>query len=131
MTLRWTIRSLAIALLCLCITGWLLSYPFFRGHRIRTSGHSEIWGCFAYGEIHLGWFASHNASNSLASSPNTWLGFGFRMENDNTVPLTYWWGTIPFWFPTTLSAGLLWFVWRMTRAKLIGRGFPVETTPPI
>ena len=33
---------------------------------------------------------------------------------------------IPFWFPTSLSAAVLWFAWRKTRPKVKGRAFPVE-----
>jgi hypothetical protein len=33
---------------------------------------------------------------------------------------------IPLWFPTLLFALLLWLVWRKTRGKGPGRGFPVE-----
>jgi len=38
---------------------------------------------------------------------------------------------IPLWFPTTLSAGLLWLVWRKTRQAAKGRAFPVEPSKPI
>jgi hypothetical protein len=41
---------------------------------------------------------------------------------------------IPLWFPPLLSALLLWLVWRKTRPKSSGKGFPVEvgekTTKP-
>jgi hypothetical protein len=33
---------------------------------------------------------------------------------------------IPMWFPTFLSAALLWLLWRKTRPKFNGKGFPVE-----
>jgi hypothetical protein len=32
----------------------------------------------------------------------------------------------PIWFPTLLLVALDWFVWRKTRYKGAGRGFPVE-----
>ena len=34
--------------------------------------------------------------------------------------------SIPFYFPTTISAALLWFAWRKTRLPVKGRAFPVE-----
>ena len=33
---------------------------------------------------------------------------------------------VPLYFPTLLSALLLWLVWRKTRPKYNGKGFPVE-----
>jgi hypothetical protein len=33
---------------------------------------------------------------------------------------------VPLWFPAMLSVGLLWVVWRKTRGKYDGKGFPVE-----
>jgi hypothetical protein len=33
---------------------------------------------------------------------------------------------IPLWLPTILSAGFLGLVWRKTRPKFSGKGFPVQ-----
>ena len=36
--------------------------------------------------------------------------------------------SFPLWFPTLLSALLLWFIWRKTPAERNSRGFPVAPT---
>jgi hypothetical protein len=53
-----------------------------------------------------------------------WLGFSGRVDNDQ------WAVAIPFYFPTTISAALLWLVWRKTRPAVKGRAFPVELEKP-
>jgi len=32
----------------------------------------------------------------------------------------------PLWLPAVVLVGLNWFVWRKTRAQIVGRAFPVE-----
>jgi hypothetical protein len=91
---------------------------------------------------------------TLAARPSTWLisapdrtsfeqfyrdspyhGLGFAFEpqfphGPAAIGLTGSFLFIPLWFPTLISAGLLWLVWRKTRKTYPGGGFPVEITPP-
>jgi hypothetical protein len=53
------------------------------------------------------------------------LGFYEKFERDEKFV------AIPFWFLTTISAALLWLVWRKTRLPVKGRAFPVEVGKPI
>jgi len=124
MTCQWIIRSLVIALLCLCIAGWVLSYlpdTQVGFHYDNNKGFALGASLETNGQIHLIGFTG--AFSSLVP-PETWLGFGFLK-----VPHSYWYAIIPFWFPTTLAATLLWLTWRTTRPKSVGQGFPVETKP--
>jgi hypothetical protein len=41
---------------------------------------------------------------------------------------SYTWFTIPLYFPTLLSAALLWFAWRQTGVKTSSKAFPIEPT---
>ena len=119
---RSIIRGLAIALLTLCVTAWVGSYC-----RIISLDHGlspdRIVMEINRGRFVLDWSALFLSGNWQVTVGETdvnpqpgLLGFflcgvGFFM---------------PLWFPTTLSAGLLWLVWRKTRPKYTGKGFPVE-----
>ena len=121
MTCQWIIRGLVIALLCLCITGWVLSYQssthiyFYHDNTSFRIGSSLGEG----GQFHL---HISTVLSSMMFNPKTWLGFGFQKGSG------YWYAIIPFWFPTLLSTALLWITWRTTRPKPVERGFPVDVT---
>ena len=131
MLLRWIIRGLVIELLLLCVGGWVFSYQ--TGTQVsslytfyRHNG-SEIQAVIKDGQVHL----IKTVGSYHVIMPKTWLGFGFRdskFVSHTSESYWCWWGIIAFWFPTTLSVGLLWPIWRITRPTLIGRGFPVEIT---
>ena len=135
---RWMIRSFFIGLLLLCVGGWIASYKyrwtiFSRDRNFWsmscTCGRLHLakyqpnwvfkdWGVYtspADAELDSAFFAQshgHYLLGFIMSTGPTWL-----------------WVAIPFWFLTTISAALLWWVWQKTRPK--PRGFPVELASPI
>jgi len=139
MKLRWLLRIFAIALLTLCLSVWIWSY-----FRSLSIGYCPSLGKSYWVDTHMGG-AFLSSSGGIWSSPGwrfqhihhafplsevselldfkSFLGFGYFHVAD-----TVWGVAIPFWFPSLLSAALLWFVWRQTRPKTAGRGFPVEVT---
>jgi hypothetical protein len=133
---RWFIRSLALALLTLCVTAWVGSYwrliemERWDRHRIicqgqwgeiclycedkrRTAPLEVTWRCYSSEPLLI--------QAIYGSTPHHFAGFAFERFSGN-----YWHVFIPLWFPTLVSALLLWFVWRKTRAKVVGGAFPVE-----
>ncbi len=140
---RWIIRSLALALLTLCVTAWMGSYwldveaewyidlDVFRAHLecgrmvIEHDTRAEDYvmpRCTAHIGVHGKPFRFHYGYMRWQ-----FLGFGydpsrirFSKGDDN------WSAAAPLWFPTLLSALLLWLIWRKTRPKYNGKGFPVE-----
>ena|GEM_PF-2213164 len=141
MILRWLIRSFAIALLTFCLSLWGWSY-FYSFHISYAPSLGKTYLVHTYmGGVAFG-FLSHTAGTSPGwffgcdrealplsdiSGIRQFLGFGyFQWPIVPTGPTSRGF-CIPFWFPSLLFAGLLWFVWRQTRQK-IGRGFPVELT---
>ena len=135
---RWLIRALALALLTLGVVAWVGSYYYWPRIAFADKSWDRIFfvsGRLGLGhdrpsvEPFIGWHfdCPPKVVNDLwpdADATSTWHGFGFswfyRQHN--------WYITFPLWFPTLLSTLLLWFVWRKTKAKYNGRGFPVEPT---
>jgi hypothetical protein len=133
---RRIIRSLALALLMLCLTAWVGSHfrsvSFFYSRdaisglvldvkygslRIFTSGQMSVVS------EHFDWFFGSASPRLPGELPaRTYLGFGW----DSAPAVESMTVLIPLWFPTTLSAGFLWLVWRKTRPNSTGKGFPVE-----
>ena len=133
---RWIIRSFFIGLLLLCVSGWVGSYPFSVYYTAKR--------CWGVGWGRTGIAASCNDTR-IVDSPQGWSIAPPRMGS-----LFGWWVgesehqtydlcgfevcasqysyslIIPFWFPTTISTALLWWVWRKTRLPVKGRAFPVE-----
>jgi hypothetical protein len=145
---RWIIRSLAIALLTLCVTAWVGSY--FEGVEVRYSsaphhyslmlGAGELftWDQFNGWSAPPGfgppqWFEGHGQFDARMRAgvqrlykaiPYHLLGFAwqpYRAPPDADQRMM-----IPLWFPTTLSAAFLCLAWRKTRPKHTAKGFPVE-----
>jgi hypothetical protein len=83
---------------------WAIERPFAAGWRFYPRIDTS-WSGWSYRDAH-----------------STWHFMGFTYD-DRIVGRG---ATIPLWFPTLLSALLLWFVWRKTRATPVGRAFPVE-----
>jgi len=137
MKLRWLIRTFAIALLTLCLSLWAWSY--FYSFSVR---YKSCWVETCMGGVHMGFgdmsrfspgwrFQYDRDVYSLGElvGSRSFLGFACLWQeyaHIGTVSVL----VIPFWFSSLLSAGLLWFVWRQTRPKSTGRGFPVEITQP-
>jgi hypothetical protein len=141
---RWLIRSLALTLLTLCAAAWVGSY--FRGIKILVLSGTHVWEPgLAGGELNLV-YGHHDPIASSVWEVTCWkydsdtrsatraryegatyhfLGFGWRSGTLTNYHLLM----IPLWFPTLLSALLLALVWRKTRTKIIGRGYPVEPAP--
>jgi hypothetical protein len=137
---RWIIRSLAVALLTLCAAAWAGSYS----ERIDVVWGSQtaFWKAsleraefrFVYYRLGFtpGWELGHwrydAAQDAMMRSgyertPYHALGFAWQWDPAAELQLLV---MIPLWFPTLLSAGCLWLVWRKTRPKYSGKGFPVE-----
>ena len=138
---RWFIRGLALTLLALCVVAWVGSY--WRGAYLMHDGRGwQQRAILARGGIGLGIlrvsgpFHSQWLRGTMAIEPD----FGWGLDKDDVFGWTgfhfvYRWAdktiVIPLWFPTLLSALLLWFVWRKTRAKQTGRAFPVQVPATI
>ncbi|MCL2639467.1 MAG: hypothetical protein FWD53_01345 [Phycisphaerales bacterium] len=143
MTFRWLIRSFTIALLTLCLGLWAWSY--FRYFSIAynpSPGKCHFMDTYTGGVLFgstngidwspPGWRLTHNHHvQPLLELPvgKRFLNFGYFRQG-STPANTVWGLGIPFWFPSLLFTGLLWFVWRQTRPKPAWRGFPVEVTQP-
>jgi hypothetical protein len=135
---RWLIRSIFIGLLTLCVGTWVGSY--WQGIGIDYGGTERNLGLTGadgeavlaaedndpFGSV-LGWhfYRFNRAARSGTGyeyAQYRLLGFGF----EKVVRPTCWFVWVPLWFPILLFALLLWFVWRKTKAKPVGRAFPVE-----
>jgi hypothetical protein len=125
---RWIIRTFFIGLLLLFAGGWVGSYKYGWevGYRNNNTWVLEV----NRGRIDLDWWDSFNiheeqgwyGRSAYAQVPINYDHLGFFWMNEAGII----WLSIPFWFPTTVSAALLWWVWRKTRPKPVGRAFPVE-----
>ena len=144
MVLRWLIRGSTIALLTLCLSLWVGSY--FRCVLVQSTpsfGKTYLVNTYMGGAAFC--FVNHNSNNMAVwhfeYGPEVWpssdkptdgrqfLGFTyFYCSIISSSTMTYKGFCIPFWFPSLLSAALLWFVWRQTRL-IEWRGFPVEVPP--
>src|ERR1035437_1807912 len=123
---RWIIRSFFIGLLLLFGGGWAVSYKF--GWEIRYLRQHDMWSLFGHwGEITLVWWdesrsekvdksglfivpANADAASSYFMQPDVRRCLGFYLKFDHDEKFI----AIPFWFPTTISAALLCWVWRKT-----------------
>jgi hypothetical protein len=140
---RWLIRSLALTLLTLCVVVWVGSYRWYfvwKRDYIRGGGYcgrdsieinfgqleiSRIlegmaplgtkWGIYQHGPYGPMAFDYSHSTYHFA-------GFAFTPTDGLQIIM------VPFYFPTLLSAALLWLVWRKTKPNYNGKGFPVEPT---
>lgn len=130
---RWLIRSLALLLLTLCVVAWVGSY----WHAIEIDHDDETSISLIMGKGRAAFFLAYPSDKPPSWHPGwrlptypidviNWSGdsdvIGFRFHHSRRG----WSLMIPLYFPTLLSAFLLWLVWRKTRAKPIGGAFPVE-----
>ena len=136
MKFRRFIRSFAIALLTLCLSVWVWSY--FHGvsieYRPANDHHFYSVGTYMGGVGFCnvsssippmdppGWLLAYERhTRSLPDFPadKRFMGFiYYETPDDDTVgeDLHSCIG-IPFWFPSLLSAALLWLIWRQIRPK--------------
>jgi len=143
MKFRWLIRSFAIALLTLCLNvlAWSYFYQFCTWYGPSHDKHYSVgtymggvgFGVVTHGSLPKGWsFSYDRPAHSLSDITDIrFLGFVYfdwALDPTRSGLATGRGFCIPFWFLSLLSAGLLWFVWRRTRTKTAGRGFPVEVT---
>jgi hypothetical protein len=132
---RWIFRGIVLLLLAVCVTVWVASYwggmrvqgcrggRFLQVIAVEGVGYMGEDGSVPFRDSPFRFSFEHGAraKDLLDMSTTTW-SFGGIFRN---LPVS---GYIifPFWLPTLPSALLLWFVWRKTRARPVGRGFPVE-----
>ena len=141
---RWAIRSFFIGVFLLCIAGWSsIDFYRFRAECTSTIGcvnitttMGRIWivCCepLTFNEINFyrersDVYPSNYPADGIAS-PHYFLGFAWGRADFPSEGIFV---AFPFWFPTAISAALLWLVWRKTRSKTKGRAFPVELAKPI
>ena len=135
---RWLIRGLALLLLTLCVGAWVGSY-----WRAALAVHLERDTPSVLVVADDGWIYCARKRVGYSGAPRWEMVFFSTQDaapfGDQGAQTQYrfagfsintaagcWEMIVPFYFPTFLSALLLWFVWRKTRAKAIGRAFPVE-----
>lgn len=142
---RWIIRTLALALLTLCVAAWVGSY--FVWGEVLYVGKTHFWSlALGRGRLLLydddspapstyqRWSAKYDEYDATrrAASQRTYdatpyhlLGFAWHPR---MPPESQQFEIIPLWFPMTLYAGFLYFLWRKTRPKQkhAAKGFPVE-----
>jgi hypothetical protein len=130
---RWILRGLAVALLAVCVAAWVGSYwriigvGWYFGRDYYLTGME--WGRIAFRYepspefVAPGGMLFQRAEDIWQRwdlrRPHHWLGFSYGTCSGLEV-------SIPFWFCSLLLGALLWLLWRRTRPKSIGRGFPVE-----
>jgi hypothetical protein len=122
---------MALALLVLCIAAWVGSY--WQGIVFRYGSKP----CHTYSIVscRLSYFQIENETSTceiVRRGPCDWATWdaknadfkflGFTFKHDASLLGM----SIPLWFPTALSAALVFFLWRKPRRK--GGGFPVETS---
>jgi hypothetical protein len=133
---RWLIRSLALTLLTLCVLAWVGTYWMGAGVTYRGKKEYElgVLNGIIYGG-NLGAISPWKLPQGVHVYRLRHLaGFALGAEDKDFEFLKFWClinplGVevgIPLYFPTLLSAILLWFAWRKTRAKPSGGAFPVE-----
>jgi hypothetical protein len=138
---RWLIRGLALTLLTLCVVAWAASYwqcvqttVYAAGSRVYVTCQVEA-GTILIVEFvgvparRWNWSWQRFAVN-LKGVQSVYNGIEYHGAGFAYYPSTATWPEtglmFPLWFPTLLSALLLWLVWRKTRPAYNGQGFPVE-----
>ncbi len=125
---RWLIRMPLLVALAFVVSVWVGSY--FGGIGLQKCVARREWDVgavqgLAYMSEVSGDFPNQplrmTAPNHL-SGPKT-LGFSHSSWQRFPDILAI---VFPLWFPTIILSVLCLFVWRKTRAKYNGRGFPVE-----
>jgi hypothetical protein len=128
---------LTLALLALCIVTWAGSYwrcPYV-GYNSKTRSTAVRIEC---GRLGFDVIEENNYRNdwyAVVLQAEDWSYWDQHMVNFKFLGFTFkhdvFLGfTVPLWFPTALSAALVFFLWRKRRHK--PTGFPLEATetPP-
>ena len=139
---RWIIRGLCLALLTPSVTVWVGSH--YEAVGLHYAGSARYHNL----QVHSGYIIFMEQERLTTAWQPTWrldhdvaireraqhyyaicrprfCGFGYGVPPDASYAFIFL-VFVPIWFPTLLSALLLWLVWRKTRPKYNGRGFPVE-----
>jgi hypothetical protein len=137
---RWLFRGVVMTLCLACVAGWIASaLQPLRGvwwndndsYDLRLDGRSILVG-HVKPSIHDGssgmrWFFLSPErpvrKPFYGDGVTRFLGFALWSSPLDPRDWTVW---VPFWFPTLLCAGLFFLVWRWTRTRHNGRGFPVD-----
>jgi hypothetical protein len=128
---------MAMGLVMLCVAAWVGSYfyspalYFFTGsHEVTLEpGGGSMSFCLSDNgwpvdiQLHMQPYSSQLWQDWNAQAEYHCGGFAYFPY---TKLRSSWEIHIPFYFTTLLSAMLLWLIWRKTRAKYNGKGFPVE-----
>jgi hypothetical protein len=148
MVRRWLIRGLALTLLTLSAVAWVGSY--FEGVQRANNywgyatdftlgnGSADIWVEQMAGHgliIYVGWMYGRSDKYDMRAEYEhldcKYFGFGVTLPalHPHEKNPEYWSVFFPLWFPTLLSALFLWLVWRNTRPRYNGKGFPIQVGP--
>ncbi|HVT81139.1 MAG TPA: hypothetical protein VHM90_10825 [Phycisphaerae bacterium] len=132
MVRRWIIRVPFLLALACVLSVWAVSYfgalAVFKESPGDRRYIGAVQGLCDIGEI-------HPALEPLAPQSLFYPGSNAKAWGIPPTTLGFFWGdpfpyyfeiVFPLWLPAVVLAGLNWFVWRKTRAKGVGRAFPVE-----
>jgi hypothetical protein len=134
---RWLIRSVALTLLTLCVVAWVGS----DWRRVRIDYRRTLWQTVEVMSGKIGYFQTTSTRSFVGwrltigpAGPMEWDGWNsvaaYPGLGFHVAPNKKGWAILaPLWLPSLLCAVLLWLVWRKTRPKYNGKGFPVEPTP--
>ena len=134
---RWLIRSLFLLPLVCVVAAWVGSYFATFSFDKWFEGRERHMGA-VQGLIHL----EEGSNDGLPDTPLQIHVYSGKKITDSVAigaKFGFYAGKFPFtrdsfmivfplWLPTLLLAAVNWIVWRKTRAKPIGKAFPVEPT---
>jgi hypothetical protein len=138
---RWIVRGLALTLLVMCVAAWVGSYweagiverDLRDGIRylVLEGGAVTYVGDALFIEANdtVAWkWRSRRTDMGLLSAVYSRLDWRFAgfAAGRYPVPEGHRIVVVPLWCVVLPAAGLLWWVWRKTRPRFNGRGFPVE-----
>ena len=146
---RWLIRGLALTLLTLCVVAWVGSYWRQVGLKADSADKVRLiffnygslairsmdWGAIRAKRglppndepLHFVTFVADADAKVRAGSSIAGFAYGTMGPLWVGGAAVGWEAYVPLYFPTLLSALLLWLVWRKTKTKYSGKAFPVET----
>ena len=135
---RWLIRVPCLLALALVVAAWMTSYMGSLTFQKHVGGYDcevgVVQGLTYMREIYVPLpstplqlrFASEDKGGRLLEGLTAPGFYGGRWPGEPDSFLI----VFPLWFPMLLLAGLYWFLWRKTRDKGPGQGFPVEPATP-
>ncbi|HEY4329359.1 MAG TPA: hypothetical protein VGN88_06465 [Phycisphaerae bacterium] len=132
---RWLIRIFFIALCVACVVAWVGSY--WQGVVVQHQGAKRYALNVECGRVLAGcWNLSGSPAywDARFYDPKGWTDWdakmgsflGFTLNGTSAAYGTQFSVTLPLWFLTAISALVLGFAWRKTKAKYNGKAFPIE-----